>query len=90
MSHDDIVRRYPRLATAILAVAEETDTNWAAGILSSVMNRRSPFSVGIVREAWRKRHVLRNKEALRAVKMLSGNVDSIPTSKLPHENLGVA
>lgn len=90
MSAADTIKRYPRLAVALLTAAADVDTAWAAGVINSVRNKHTPFSVGLVREAWRKRHALRSKEALRAVEMLIGNVGQIQTLNPPQEELGMA
>lgn len=77
---EQVIKRYPRLIAALLSTAEDTDTLWAAGVIESARGKRSPLAIGLVREAWKRRHGYRSTEASRVVSYITGEVPHSITS----------
>jgi len=88
MSPEIIIRRYPRLAKTLMAIAEKTDPYWAASVIDAAKRNRTSFAHEVVKEAWELRRQYRSATiATRAVeRVLLGEVPfhipSIPPSIL--------
>ena len=81
MTTEETIRRYRRIATLLLAVADESDVHWAAQIIDAARYHRTKMSQGLVREAFAKRSIYRNDpDAILAV-------DSILTGELNPSSL---
>ena len=82
MNSQEVATRYPRITAALLAEAQDTDVEWATDVIQSAKETRSEMSVGLVREAFRKRCVRkeRYKAASRLVEGLIGDVSDVPST----------
>lgn len=84
MNEADAIRRFPNVIKALLAAAEDTDAHWAAGVVVSAKETHSEMSVGLIREAFRKRVDLRRfKPASRVMENLSGDMLLHNSTSLP-------
>lgn len=54
------IRRYPRLSRVLLAIAEQTDPQYAAGVIEAAKRNRTSFAHEVVQEAWELRRLYRN------------------------------
>lgn len=79
------IRRFPRLARTLLAIAEEADPSWAISVINAAMRNKSGMAHALVREAWKKRSQYRGaSEALRAIGVAVDAGESSLFTKLPH------
>lgn len=84
MNTQETIHRYRRIATLLLAVANDTDVHWAAQIISAARQHRTQLSQGLVREAFRKRSIYRDDpDAIQVVRnFIAGESNLNPPAKL--------